>query len=183
MTSIPSREPLQFRAGDTVKWTRALSAYTPDDGWTLAYYFNSQQAKFDATAADNGDGSHLTTLSATETATLAAGRYSWLARVSKAGEVFTVDEGQVEVLPDLAGDLVDTRSVDERLLEAIEAALLDSADDDQLSMSVDGVSISVMDKGDLLTVRSRLERRVQQQRDAARLRRGARIGGNIGVRM
>ena len=183
-TTPPTIEPQEIRAGDTVKWARSLPLYTPADGWTLAYAMNSRSWKGSAAATDNGNGVHLVTLAATLTANIPEGRLAYVGRVSKADEIYTVAHGEFAVLPDLSADrFVDSRTIDEQLLEAVEGALLGSADDDQLSMSVDGVSISVMDKGDLLTVRSRLQRMVRQQRQAEKLRRGVGIGGTIRVRI
>src|SRR6185437_291432 len=109
-------EPQYIRAGDTLKWTRSFCDYSAADGWTLAYRFMSAGAKFDIDAAQDGDGAGFAVdVDAATSADYTAGVYRWIGRVSKDGEVYTVAEGTVTVLADIAdaGAATDPRSQNE----------------------------------------------------------------------
>ena len=49
-TDIASKEPTQFRAGDTIEWKRSIDDYKASDGWTRKYaYFGREYPKTAAT--------------------------------------------------------------------------------------------------------------------------------------
>ena len=52
--AIPTTEPLTFRQGELVEWTRDLSDF-PASAWTLIYTFRSPSHKFTVTATADGD--------------------------------------------------------------------------------------------------------------------------------
>lgn len=182
--SIPSIEPKTVVAGDTVQWTRSEPNYLPEDGWTLAYVFTSAVEVFSVTATDNGDRTHLATISAATSAAFAPGEYRWQASVSKAAERHTVAWGATEVLADYASSPpADTRSTARRLLDAVEAALETRASSDQLSYSVGGVSISKMGLAEMMVARSKLRAEVAREKAAERIAQGLGHRGNIRVRL
>jgi len=39
--TIPTKEPLTIRAGDTIKWKRSIDDYKASDGWTLKYAYEA----------------------------------------------------------------------------------------------------------------------------------------------
>ncbi len=134
---IDTNEPLEFRAGDTVQWRREDLPDYPASAWTLTYYFRNATHKFDKAATADADN-FAVTFTAADTAALAAGRYTWIARVSDgAGQVFTVDEGAAVILVNLGLDAVaETRSFARRALEAIEAVMEGRAGRDQLKFQI-----------------------------------------------
>ena len=77
-TVVPSRAV----AGDTWRWDRVVSGYTPADGWTLKTYFRGAGALTITGAAASGDASWENTAAATSTKTLPAGQYRWQEFVS-----------------------------------------------------------------------------------------------------
>lgn len=184
MVSIPTLEPFAFVAGDTVQWRRVESNYLPADGWVLSYLFSSRGGTFSASSTDNGDGSHLVTLTAAATADYVPERYQWQAYVTLGVERHTVGWGETEVLAGLDGrPPADTRSTARRLLDAVEAALESRASTDQLSYSVGGVSLSRMSLADMIAARSRLQAEVLREKQAERIARGLGHSGNIRVRL
>jgi hypothetical protein len=66
----------------------------------LTYYLRGI-GSLDIVADADGDD-YSVTVDATDTAALAAGNYQFLARVAKAGEVYTVDSGAVVIRPNAA---------------------------------------------------------------------------------
>lgn len=101
--SVPTDIPDELTAGDTWRWTVRFDDYLASDGWTLTYYLRGVGSlDITATADVDGEGYSVTVAAAT-TASLATGNYEFLARVSNVGgEVYTVDSGTVEILPNAA---------------------------------------------------------------------------------
>lgn len=125
--SIPTTEPTSARAGDTWRWTRALSSYPADAGWTLTYVLWSASEAINITASADGSD-HLIDISPVVTAAYTAGRYDWAARVSDGSDIYTVGTGIIQILPAL-GAAMDTRSHARRMLDAINAMLEERATD------------------------------------------------------
>jgi hypothetical protein len=183
--TIPSIEPEQFAAGDTVQWYRSVSDYPPDDGWALTYAFVGAQGLFTATGVDNGDGRYLVTLDAATTATILAASYGWSGAVTQGLERHTIGAGTTVVLPDLlaTGAPFDTRTRARKILDAITATIEGTATTDQASYSVGDVSISRMPIPDLLVMRDRFTAEVAREEHAERLRKGLGSAQNIMVRL
>ena len=180
---IPTTEPLQFVAGDTVKWTKSLADYLPADSWVLTYALVREGSQEEITATDNGDGTHAITIAAAITAAYTAGMYSWQAYVTKAAERYLADAGELEVLADFASQSTghDGRSLVKQTLDALEATILGRASSDQLSMSIQGRSIARVPPTELLKWRDiyRAEYAAEKQRD--RIANG-QAGGRLLVR-
>ena len=155
-TTIPTTEPSQVRAGDTVKWTRLLSDYDPAT-WILSYALRGLPGKIDITASDNGDGSHLVSVTPATSTAWEPGIYSWAAQVTDGTDVYTVDHGTIEVLDDLSAisGVHDGRTHAKKVLDAIEAVLENRATKDQESYSIAGRSLSRTSIADLLKLRDR----------------------------
>ncbi|MCX8016441.1 MAG: DUF1822 family protein [Rhodocyclaceae bacterium] len=124
MADIPTTEPTTVNAGDTVRWLRKLPEYPASDGWVLTYTVLNASGKITITASANGDD-HFVSVPATTSASWPAGEYAWRARVSRAGDVYTVAEGRITVRPSFAEATLDARSTARRALEAVEAYLAD----------------------------------------------------------
>ena len=71
---IPSKEPEQFRAGDTIKWKRSLSDYKAGESWVLKYAFRGTPGVIDITSSASGDD-HLVNEVAATTAAYSPGIY------------------------------------------------------------------------------------------------------------
>lgn len=117
-------------AGTTLSYTTSVPDYPANASWVLKTRLIprvSGSAILLTGAADGTDPTlHRITASAATTAAWAAGVYSWASWVEKAGEVYDIGTGTVEITPDprlaTAGAL-DTRSDAQVALEAAKAAL------------------------------------------------------------
>lgn len=182
---IPTTEPARITAGDTIKWTKYLGDYDPGT-WTLSYAFvrsvSGSGDQLIITAANNGDGSHLATISADDSASMSVGEYAWHAYVTSGTERHRVGEGTVRVLPNFAATGYSTTGYDgrthaQKVLDAIEAVIEGRASSDQSSVSIStgGVSrsLSRMSHDELVAMRNhyRAERAREVRREQAR--RGA----------
>jgi hypothetical protein len=185
MGTVPTREPRDFTAGETVIWSKSLDDYSGSDGWALDYYFRGA-GSFDVSAAAQADGSFLATVA--PDAVEAAGRYYWQGWVSKGGEKHVVANGECEVKPGLAGDVdaYDGRSNAKKILDAIDALLAGKASLDQQEYTIsDGDSSRTLRRippGELLELRKTYARIVARERRRERVRRGGTLMSNVKVR-
>lgn len=184
MTTIPTTEPLSFIAGDTVKWTKDLSDYKPEDGWTLTYALVQDGNQETITATDNGDSTHLAAITAATSGAYGLGMYHWQAYVTKATERYTVDSGTLEVLTNFATQSAgyDNRSHVKKTLDALEATILGKASTDQLSVSINGRSISNMKPEDLIKWRDLYKSEYAREQKAEAIKNGTGVSSKIVTR-
>lgn len=125
MANTPSSEPTQFRAGDTVLWSKSLADYSPADSWVLKYKFVGSAGKSDDITATVSGDAWVVTVAKTVTAALAAGIYTLIGWVEKGTERYTVAETTVQILTNIAiaSAATDTRSHARKTLALIEAAI------------------------------------------------------------
>lgn len=169
MPDVPSTPPSEVRAGDTVKFTVVSADYPLDDGWTLAYTINGPVK---VAGAVSGTGAQRTvTVGSSLTSTLTPGTYTWLLRVTKSGETFTIGSGKLTVLPDVAAATAGSlTSKAEQTLALVEAELLARAASDHTEYTVEGRSLKRESLTDLREWRDSLRAEI------ARARRGGRMG-------
>lgn len=91
-------------AGDSLNFTTQVPDYPASDGYALTYRLVRRDGATSAitiTAVGDGDGYVVNVVPGT-TAGWAPGRYAWAAYVTRASERYTVETGDLEVLPDPA---------------------------------------------------------------------------------
>ncbi|MEG9430747.1 hypothetical protein [Terriglobus sp. ADX1] len=158
--------PTQFRAGDTVQWSRYVAEYVPSNGWSLSYRFICASGKFDVAATNDGD-----TFNATIPASTSAGfspdTYTWVEFVlSENGERHTLRQGACVVLPNLAASAAaaDQRTQAQRSLDAIDAVLEGRAGDGVEEYEIHGRRIKKMSVDELVTLRAHFKSIVTQEK-------------------
>src|SRR3990167_1080353 len=97
MATIPTTEPAEVRAGDTVEWTKSLGDYPASDGWTLKYAMRGPMV-IDITATASGS-SYAVSVAKTVSALWIAGLYYWQAYVEKGSDRHTVGTGRITIAP------------------------------------------------------------------------------------
>ncbi len=168
--TIPTTEPTEIKAGDTVKWTRSLPDYLPPT-WTLTYALRGLAGDIDISASDNGDGTHLVNEAPATTAGWKPGIYKWEAVVADGSDEYTVDEGTIEVKQRLSSidGAHDGRSHAKKVLDAVEAVLEGRASQDQMSYTIAGRSLARTPLMDLRALRKEYRAEyVQEQRKERR---------------
>lgn len=175
MLEIPNTEPRCIRAGDTVRWRKALDGYDPAT-WTLEYLFASAAGvrTVSAVAADGAAG-FAVHIAAAETAAWAAGPYTWIARVRKEEDVYTVGEGLCTVQHALAQG-VDARSPARRALDVVKEYLANPQSIAASSYTIKGRSLAQYSLPELWQHHDRLVQEVA--REEAR-RSGKGPGGRV----
>lgn len=157
-------------AGDTAKWLRSLDDYPASQSWVLTYTLVSAAQRYTFTATASGND-HLVNVAAATTTTWAPGTYTWVARASKAGEVFTVGSGTMVVRPSFAA-AVDARSHARKVLEAIEAVLEGRASSEVAQYEIAGRSLRYIEPSELLKLRDRYRAEVAREDAAQRVAAG-----------
>lgn len=166
--TLPTTEPVCARAGDTWHWRRENLGDFPASAWTLKYFFRNATAKFDITATADGEYYAVDVAKAT-TAAYAVGSYDWIAVVENATERYQIDQGRLDVLPNLALDAIyDARSFARTMLDAVEAALLSKASGQQLDLVRATMATRSMEynTASLMTLRSQLMAEVKREASA-----------------
>jgi len=182
--TIPATEPDRFTQGELVQWTRALDDF-PASAWTLTYTFRSPVHNFQVVATADGD-THAAAISLAASTDIAAGEYTWQAIVDDGAlDAKLVDTGVLTVDKGLAGadEGFDTRSWARRMLDAIEARLVGTADRDDLSYSTEGLSVSRYSPEQLEARRAFYKRLVVLEQRRERVKNGQFHDGRIFVRL
>lgn len=162
LTALPS----EFSAGSTVVYRRGFSEY-PAGVWTLTLYLAGASA--DSFVSTTDGVIFVVTLPASDTDDLLPGRYQWVERVSKGGEVYDAAAGLVTVTMDLsAASAGSGQTSDERLLALVEAALAGripaGMESYQIGTGGGSVVISKIPHLELLELRRKLRQTVAMQR-------------------
>lgn len=178
---IPTIEPSTANAGDTWRWTRTLADYPASAGWVLSYTLINAASKITITAAASGDA-HAVTVAAGTTAAYAAGTYDWRARVSLAGEVYTVGEGRITVRNAYAASTFDARSHARKTLDAIEAVIENRASSAVAEYQIAGRQLKNIPVADLLALRDKYRAEVKREDAAAAVAAGLPDSRRVYVR-
>lgn len=156
--------PAKIYAGNTLKFTDTLSDYSAADGWTLAYYIvgTVDQPTFSSTPSGR-DFSF--TVDAVTTGTLAPGVHAYQAKVSKAGEVYTVDEGIFSIVQDFAKATAafDPRSPVRIAFENVTAMMQGRATKEEASYMIAGRSLSRLTPKEVMDWYYRLKAAVEKE--------------------
>lgn len=151
---IPSNEPLEFVAGDTVKWYKSLADYTPQDGWTLKYRIVGGTIDLTKTA-DASSGTWLTTIDAADTAAIVADTTCrMIGWVEQGTEKWTVFDDYVRVKPNLrTATATNLKTHEVRTLEAIESVIEGRATADLEQYQVNGRAVTKIPMTELFQLR------------------------------
>lgn len=176
-------EPSRVTAGDTVSFTKSLSAYPAGAGWVLSYTLINATAKITFSATASGDD-HLVAVPAATSAAWTPGTYTWLAVATKAAERYTVGQGSTVIAPNLAAAATyDTRTSAKRALEAINTLLETYGAKAYLQgYEINGRKQQFHTPGDFLAFRSKLMAEVAREDNAARIAAGLSPRNQIAVR-
>lgn len=170
-------EPASFIAGESVEWTKNLPGYLPKDGWDLFYAFRNFGAHFDIAAIKKEDH-YLIRMNSEQSAVLKPANYWWQATVTKGNDWHVVDAGSLEIKEHLSlADSYDGRSHVKKVLDALEAMILDKASRDQQSYSIAGRSLYRLSPAELLKWRDHYKAEYARELQAELLSKG--LGGNL----
>lgn len=148
--------PSTLLAGDTFKVT-IQSEYKASDNFDIILKLTGPSGVTATTesyiATSVTDTEFLVTIAPAVTAALTAGTYAYAIVADDGTDEYTIESGLITV--ELRADLQtgDFRSQAQKMLDAIDAALLGTATQNQLSMSIAGRSISRIPLNELRSLR------------------------------
>ena len=165
-------EPTQIQSGDTIKWSESFSDYSASSGWALTYYIRGN-ANLNVSGVANGTGFDIT-ITAAQSATLSSGIYSFVGKVSKDDEVFTVTSGAFDVLPNLAEVEAgyEARTHAQIALEKIEQCIEKILSDENASASFNGVSYSKQNLPELKKLQYQYQSDLKREKNLQRIKNG-----------
>ena len=185
--TVPTGEPTKIRTGTTVQWILQHPDFPSGDGWSVTYAFRGPSA-LNVQCSATQQNAHLATVAATPTgAALLPGDY-WFQSFAASGSLrYLVTEGQMQVLPDLSAVSAslggyDGRSPARKIVDTIDAFMAGRATLAQSSSSVDGRSLSNRPASDLLALRDKYARIVEQENAAQNVANGGSANRRIRVR-
>lgn len=184
MADIPTIEPLEIIAGDTLTWKKSLPDYPATSGYTLKYRLINAAGKIDITATASGDD-HLINVSAATTAAYTPGTYTWTSFIEKGADAslerYTIMTGTIIVKPSLATQTAgyDTRSHVKKVLDALDSLIEGKASRDAMQISIAGQTITKMSPEELIKWRSHYARLYQQELAAENINKGLASGRKI----
>lgn len=143
----------KIRAGLTFQQRITLTAYQPPE-WRLILVLRGVGA-IDMESVPDG-AQHLLSSDAPTTSTWPAGWYGYSLRVTDGSDVYELEAGTLEIVPDLAAVTAgtDARSHVIKTLAAIEAVIESRATKDQESYKINNRELRRTPIADLLTLRS-----------------------------
>jgi hypothetical protein len=182
---VPTKEPLEFRAGDSVSWSKSIADY-PADEYTLTYRARGV-GTFDITCTADGTD-FLAALTAAQTTALQAGDY-WIvgtvADIATGTDVQTKYAANIRVLPNFATLTAghDGRSHARKMLDSLQSAQLGAGGSRIVSYTIQGErSVQLMDAAQWQKEYGFWEARVRQEEIQAAIDRGETGAGKIYMR-
>ena len=180
--------PNQFRAGDSASWTASHSDYPASDGWTMKFVLVKAASRHEITGIENEDGWDFAVTPAVSE-NWEPGEYRWVAFVTKDESRYTVADGPVFILTDLAAaqNGIDVRSDATVMLEAVTLVLRGQAsaamESRQVSTSAGTMALKFVPRDVLFKMRAQLKAEVAQELIEDRLNNGQDSGRRIVARI
>lgn len=169
MNVYPMSIPDVINAGDTVEFTlhafnNAGAELTAAAGYTMYLVLNNSTNFYSATTTTSDSSGFLMSIPSTATTGWTAGSYNASVFVADGTNRYQVTSKYITVKPNLlAGVAVDSRSTIRKTLDALNAAILGSATDNQMSMSIAGRSIQRMSIEELIKAKQQFENMVRDE--------------------
>lgn len=171
--AIPTSEPTEHQAGNTLQFTRNFADYPAGDGWTLSYALRGNldltQADFAATA--DGDAFSVHLLPAVS-ADWAPGTYLLVGYITDGADRFEVYRGTFVVTRDASiATGFDPRSYYQRILEQVRAVVENGVIRAPIRYSFNGVSTEIVTMEDAFKALAWLESKVAQESGTVKQRK------------
>ena len=179
---VPTSVPPTLRACDLATWQITLADYPASAGWVLSYALVKTGTRITFNAGASGDD-HLVSVPVATTSAWAPGVYVYAARVTLGAEAYSVGDGSIEILADLAAAVsgCDARSHARRTLAALET-WIEGRDIGVAEYEIAGRRLKSIPITDLLALRDRYRREVRAEDDAARAASGLPTRSRLLVR-
>lgn len=176
----------QIVAGETLNYVAQAADYPASSGWVATLYLNPRAGGTATSVTGTASGAdHLLQVSATTTATWAAGWWAWEIWMAKGAERYRLEAGQLQVVAGLIGAAAgtDTRSAAEVGLDAVRAMIRGTATAGVKRYRIGGRELERYSIDELVTLESKLAADVQREQAAAAMAAGRPNPRKVFVRM
>lgn len=180
MSNLFTDIPATIIQGDTPSWPVSVANYPATDGWSLICKLVGTAGVITITAAASG-ADYLFTVTAATSAAWAVGSYRWQYYVEKGSgptlKRVTVDSGTITIEQGFAtvSTATDTRTANEKILDAIDAVIAGTATTDQQEITIDGTTIKRRTPMDLIKLRGLYAHKVWRERNPGKLGPAVRV--------
>lgn len=180
--------PASIYKGDTVKFNiPATPDYASNQSWvsTFVLKHNTGNDSITDTGVADGAGGWDFTLTDEETATLHVAAHWYQLYVTKSGERYTLEQGQIRVIGNVAGagNTYDGRSQAQIDLESVQAAIRTKITGGAVAeYTIGNRSLKSMSMPDLIALESKLRADVSREARAERIAKGLNSGRAVYVR-
>ncbi|WP_067096159.1 hypothetical protein [Marinomonas atlantica] len=155
--------PKELTAGLSVSFVLSLQDF-PASQCVATLHLRNQNGAIDITSSAVDDD-YLFSVAPSVTTEWAAGEYTAVLRVNKDDDVHQPWHGFIAINPDVAAlAVLDDRSNNERMLEAVQATLERRASSDQLKLAFNGRSLEKTPLSELMQLEQMYQRRVMIER-------------------
>lgn len=182
---IPTTEPAEIVAGDTLRFKISLADYLASDGWTLSYSLRNAANHYDFSGTADG-ADHLVEVVASDTATWAPGDYQYAGYVASGAQRHTVRRGTLKIVGDFS-NLVphEFRSRAAKAVDDLKDALatFKATGGRVRRYSIAGRDVEFESLGEMLKLLSFWERELANETAADRIRRGLKSPLLLQVRL
>ena len=163
-------EPSSLFAGDSINWQITVADYPASAGWTLKYNAVGSSGRFALSGAADGD-QHIISAASAVTGAYPPGIYSLIKYVTNGTDQITLERLPLTVLANLAAATTasDTRTANEIVLDAIDAAIAGSASTDQKRIRIDNTDIERFPRAELQKLRNDYALAVWRERNPGQL--------------
>ena len=175
-----TQEPAQFRAGESVTWTKSLSDYSASDGWTLKYSLSGSAGSIASKAATGSGNTFTMTYTTAETAALGKGTYKLFGWVESGTTKIVVSTTTVTVLENLfTAATTDQRSDNQIILDAIIAVIKGRATKQHTEIAIAGRNIMLLSLEELHAAQKKYELEVREEKERERIANGGTRRRNL----
>lgn len=165
---VPTQVPDDLIAGDSWQFDLTFGDYPASGGWAATAYFRGK-GTLDIAATADGDTFEFRK-AGTATATVATGVYRYFVKVTDGTDTFTVDQGEIEVLPNAAtATATQLQTHAEKALALVEALLEGRFVDGTEAAQILGRSWQNIPADKLLKIRAAYRAEVARQRFRGKL--------------
>src|ERR1017187_4419764 len=164
-TAIPTCEPTQFAAGDSLSWTKNLSDQQSKDGWTTLYCFRGYGLSFLDVPSDETANNHLTTITPEMSTGLLPGTYKVAGYALNVGQRIQFYSCEIVVTENFqtADQSFDDRTQNRRTLDNINAVIEGRANSTMLNSEVEGTRLGRIPHKDLLDLQALYQVKVRNE--------------------
>jgi len=152
---MDNKVPEKIISGFSYEFALDLPAYPPGEGWSVFLAIRLPGADAQKIEAVHNGSVYVFTISPSVSGALPGGIAAWQCSAERSDNERTlVDNGRMEIAPDLMNNETDPRSKAEIMIDAIDAVLQDRATDGQAEIMYKERQLKYMSVNELLRLRS-----------------------------